>query len=42
MRKSEEARVELVSLGEVRTTVNGLKKEIESLINRNKVTTYIL
>lgn len=36
-RKFEEASEELDSLGEVRETVNGLRKEIESLINSNKV-----
>ena len=36
-RKFEEVSEELTSLGEVRKTVKGLQKEVESLISQNKV-----
>ena len=37
-RKCEEVSEELSGLGEVRNTVQGLQKETQTLINRNKVT----
>ena len=37
-RKFEEVSGELDGLGEVKKTASSLQKEIESLINRNKVT----
>ena len=41
-RKTEVVSQELESLGDVRKTVQDLKKEIESLTNHNKVQTFYL